>query len=362
MVTTFKPTNEQPMPRQIAVHLRQLIRSGRWPEGMRLPATTELAVQLDTDPATMHRALALLNKEGLLDRRQRAGTFVRQSRPVLTAVGVYMSINQLGAYGSPFLQALSEALRTELTGAGLETQFFLDTRAEAEVETPWPQLVEAVEKHQIQALVLPTSNPVIVRWIYALNVPVAELSSATCSTLGMDNGGFAESSIQALADQGCRGAGLIAPHAKHTGSMAQNFVDAARDRGMAIRDEWMVWGQDYHGKQISRAHQEFGYQAMRQIWEQPERPDGLIVYPDSIAAGVIVALLEARVRVPEQLRLVMQRNRGLPLLCPFPATYIEADPAEAASVLARQVCDLADGKSVEHMNLTYRVIQSRPSG
>jgi DNA-binding LacI/PurR family transcriptional regulator len=96
---------------------------------------------------------------------------------------------------------------------------------------------------------------------------------------------------------------------------------------------------------------------MRRLWAQPERPDGLVVFPDSIASGAIHALLALGVKVPDDLRLVLHRNRGVPLLCPLPATFLEADPDEMAAVLVRQVRELHAGKQVRKVCLRHQVVK-----
>jgi hypothetical protein len=53
-------------------------------------------------------------------------------------------------------------------------------------------------------------------------------------------------------------------------------------------------------------------------------------------------MLQSRVSVPGELKLVLHRNKGIPLLCPLPATWVEIDPGQAASALVRQIeCQLA---------------------
>lgn len=61
---------------QFASLLRTRIDQGDWPIGHCLPALSALAAQFSVAVITVRQAIALLESEGLLERRQGAGTFV----------------------------------------------------------------------------------------------------------------------------------------------------------------------------------------------------------------------------------------------------------------------------------------------
>jgi GntR family transcriptional regulator len=66
----------------LAQRLTNEIASGEFPVGSRLPSEIEFARQLDVSRSTLREALTLLERDGLIVRRQRAGTTV-QARPVV---------------------------------------------------------------------------------------------------------------------------------------------------------------------------------------------------------------------------------------------------------------------------------------
>ena len=81
------PVSGRPRPRKAALsaalaeRLSREIASGAFPAGSRLPSEVEFARQLDVSRSTLREAFSLLEREGLIVRRQRAGTIV-QARPV----------------------------------------------------------------------------------------------------------------------------------------------------------------------------------------------------------------------------------------------------------------------------------------
>ncbi|MBI3636062.1 MAG: GntR family transcriptional regulator [Candidatus Rokubacteria bacterium] len=68
-----------PSYRQLAEHLRSRIVSGEFPPGARMPAERELIADSSLSRITVRQGLGLLEREGLLVRKQGLGTFVRPS-------------------------------------------------------------------------------------------------------------------------------------------------------------------------------------------------------------------------------------------------------------------------------------------
>lgn len=61
---------------QIMQDMKKAIVSGSWPPGGRIPSVRDLALQYQVNPNTMQRALAELEREGLLYAERTTGRFV----------------------------------------------------------------------------------------------------------------------------------------------------------------------------------------------------------------------------------------------------------------------------------------------
>ena len=72
--------NGQPIYRQVIDQIRQQIMAGRLREGEQLVTVRDLAGQLRVNPMTISKAYALLEVEGLLERRRGIGLFVAKVR------------------------------------------------------------------------------------------------------------------------------------------------------------------------------------------------------------------------------------------------------------------------------------------
>lgn len=72
------PAKPLPVYLQIAELLARQIKAGHWRQGERLPTEAELAQRLGVAVGTLRKSLSLLEEQGVLERIQGSGTYVRQ--------------------------------------------------------------------------------------------------------------------------------------------------------------------------------------------------------------------------------------------------------------------------------------------
>jgi GntR family transcriptional regulator len=103
----FAATTGKSRPKYVQVSelLIREINAGHWREGERLPVEAELAVELKVAVGTLRKALALLEDEGMLERRQGSGTYVK--RPPEEAVYQLFRLELLNGGGTPHAETLS---------------------------------------------------------------------------------------------------------------------------------------------------------------------------------------------------------------------------------------------------------------
>lgn len=100
----------QPLYASIATEARELIASGQWHDGDRLPPERELCQRFGVSRATLRQALAELERQGLVTRHQGRGTFVTKPRTQLPIVGVFSVRDAMEAHG---LSLSTRVLRVE---------------------------------------------------------------------------------------------------------------------------------------------------------------------------------------------------------------------------------------------------------
>ncbi|WP_294731143.1 GntR family transcriptional regulator [uncultured Faecalibaculum sp.] len=79
--------NQRPIWLQITEYIRQGMIAGTWKQGDKLPSVREWALELKVNPNTMVKALAQLEREGLIVTRRGAGKYVAATSSELLAKG-----------------------------------------------------------------------------------------------------------------------------------------------------------------------------------------------------------------------------------------------------------------------------------
>ncbi|MFG2754694.1 GntR family transcriptional regulator [Streptomyces xanthophaeus] len=91
---------------EIAHDLRERITSGVYPPGAALPLMRDIAVEYGVSDITVRKAWGVLTREGLIESRRRAGTFVREhpDRLRLLVRNRQIERDELGYYSGPEVQ------------------------------------------------------------------------------------------------------------------------------------------------------------------------------------------------------------------------------------------------------------------
>lgn len=348
--------------RQITEQIRELIVSGKLAAGTKLPSSADLAARWDTHAATIHAALTPLVKEGLLTRQPKIGTFVSKRRTRLSDVGIYYDSNIWLNQANAFKRAVHVELARLLEAERVNVKVWFDPRAERQRSKPWPELERAVEGRTVQAVIATDVPAEVVEWLQGLKVLSAFFTYAPVrNRVGLDFDQFAEASVALLKKQGCRSAGVIsilepgqpgggADPAAASRDFYEHFMAVCGAQGIEVRSEWI---RTAHGFVRDESQEEFGYREFKALWRQANRPDGLVVFPDTSVPGVILSVLEQRVNVPQELKLVAHKHAEINFLCPLPITYLYSSTAQIARKLFEQIERQYAGEACEPIVLPF---------
>jgi DNA-binding LacI/PurR family transcriptional regulator len=355
-----------PMREQLISFVRGLIRSGKLVDRQKLPSTQELAKLWSTQPAIVHAAMTALVKEGVVQRLHSRGTFVQASPRQLKVFGVYLAHDIWHEEHGAFSRAVCRSVAAEAADRGMKPEFFVDARAMNRQLSPWKPLVTAIRQGDIQAVLVPWLDAEHELWLAQLSVPVSTLSSTPgCHQVSIDHRQLVDKGMVELARLGCRKVALISVmnakrllkrDADATGVDARrHLVECASSHGLELRLPWLV--QPEHDDIPEEQAAQFGYQAMRRLWQSPQRPEGLLVFTDIAARGVVTAASELGIKTPEDLKLVLHHNQGLALDCPR-ASLIECSPTEVARALLDQVVRRYRGETCGPVFVGFAVVRS----
>ncbi|MEI6424241.1 MAG: substrate-binding domain-containing protein, partial [Lentisphaerota bacterium] len=323
-----------------------------------LPTTQELAAQFETSVFTIQTAMAPLVAEGMLERRRNLGTVVRHNPKVLTCAGIYVPGNFMDKWKYAFYLELCRELERQLGGRNVRARMFVDMRPEAEHLEPLPDLRQAVEAREIQALFVPLCGPRTVSWLRRLPGPKSFVATVPeFKPVGTDDGQMLELALSRLRERGCRSIGMISAVYPHKDpfhryfKIYERFRDLISDLGLKTNDKWILTPAEDGLQQFER----HGYDAFRRLWGMPERPDGLFVFPDTTARGVMTAALELGARVPDDLKIVFHRNSGVEWFCPLAVDWVEVDTAQWAAEMIGQIRKQVAGEEFAEVNLPFRL-------
>ena len=307
--------------REITEQLRHLISQGELQPGTRLPSIKDLAKQWNTNYFTVQSALTPLANEGLIERAPRRGTFVRARLARLSSVGCYFGDNLWSDTEGAFYQKSFGAIQALAYERNIRCVLFIDNRPPKECTSELPDLARAVQNREIQGVIGMMLSPENSAWLGQMKIPKALLQGGGIHAKWDEV--FA-TVLDRLAADGCRSVGMISRGWKEN---RQLFCAMAQERGMATDPVWCPSVPDGWNQGGER----FAYQAFKDMWASQDRPEGLYVEPDWDCRGAITAMLELRVRVPENLKLVLYRNSSVNYVCPWKVPAIVLDTKEVAA-------------------------------
>lgn len=360
-LSSFKPRRQISVRAQITTSLREMLVDGRLKEGDRLPSSRELSTLWKAPEPTVQRALVPLVKEGLLIRTPKVGTFVRKREKRLTSVGIYAPDDLWRNSSHAFGRALCNELHGLLAAEQLEESVWVDPRSAREQDHPWEELLRAAAERRFQVLIAPCVDGRKIAWLEKLPVPVVYLSSAILpNRVTLDTGRWAESALGLLAEQGCRRVGAICSFRRQEGVVDAGLHDYSRffdalgksagRLGMELREEWVFQPEGSFANTAVEIP-EFGFRSMQRLWKLKERPEGLVVFDDVTAAGVLMAVMREQISVPGELKLVLHRNAEVGLFCPVPASFLDIRIKGVAEALLQQALRLYNGDEISMVQI-----------
>jgi LacI family transcriptional regulator len=140
-----------------------------------------------------------------------------------------------------------------------------------------------------------------------------------------------------LIDQGCKRIAHIRGPQTGTGiGRLKGYRRALTKHGMPIRPDYIVSGQ--YGDNT-------GYEAMRELLKTAPLPDGVFCYNDPVAAGAVKAVLEAGLRVPEDIAIIGAGNVRYSDLMRVPLSTIDQSSATIGEAAAELLCECMEAKT-----------------
>jgi DNA-binding LacI/PurR family transcriptional regulator len=249
---------------------------------------------------------------------------------------------------------LTQEIQHQAHSRDITTRIWTDPRPREEQIDLLASLGKAAQERVMDGLITTISDPQHFKWMSRLPVPVAYLGNDFPSSVNADDIQLITDSLASLKQQGARSVGVIVPRFPADTNFPTSFQMECKALGLDTRPEW-IFALKVDKGFLDPFHEQYGCESFQQLWAQKERPEGLIVFPDGVARGALLALMARQVRVPEELKLVFHRNAGVPFFCPVEAAFAVTPVREIASALLQQIDTVFQGRSPQSILVKNKI-------
>lgn len=129
-----------------------------------------------------------------------------------------------------------------------------------------------------------------------------------------------------------------------SGGRFRGYRSALEREGLPV-DERLVRSGDYSAKS--------GYRAMQSLLSGGSRPTAVVTGNDTIAIGVISAISDAGLRVPDDIAIVGFDDIPLARFISPPLTTVRVPAPEMADMCGQQIVNLIEGRAIEQRKRVF---------
>lgn len=238
----------------------------------------------------------------------------------------------------PFFSEVAKHLADGLRPKGYSL-FISSSREEPKVEQ---EEIEQLLARQVEVLIVASTqmNSDRLRAVASRPQPLIQVDrkvpGLAAHFVGIDDEMTGVLAAEHLLEQGCRLiAHITAPSVSTARGRLAGYRKALRAAGHAIRPEYVQDRQ--HGDHNA---DQSGYFAMKRLLALEAKPDGVFCYNDPTAMGTMRAILEAGLRIPEDIAVVGCGNAHYSEFLRVPLTTIDQNCAGIAQKAAQLALDL----------------------
>ena len=291
----------RPIHESVAADLRRLV--ARKAVGERIETESLLAKRYGTSVPTIRNAVLLLEREGLLQRRQGSGTYVtgKVAGSSEHAICISLSIHLLHYPATcDFHLRQSHEIYRQLAEKGMVARMVLHDIQSGSGNAELKEFLSSPEARCLIALSpLP---PEIMGAAGVRGVPVVGVGGTAMNPWRIDYGEVVKVALGEIAELGGQRVALLGYGLENGQIDKGEFLSVAAGHGMETRDCWII--ADLPPKEISS-----GWAAFREIWSaSSERPDSLINSDGALLPGALQAMRDLGISQPESLCIVAHGN------------------------------------------------------
>ena len=332
---------------EIKDYLLKLIRENKDTPHYQLPSENQLALRFSTTRITAKRALAELQEEGYLYRVHGKGSFISPSaagsRELQSGNFVCMFLPNLD---SQFITKMVDGVRRELLSHGFHLLIINGKESDQSDSRFISQIVDLGVKGII---VFPNNRARYNKDLLLLafnKFPVVfvdrTLRDFDVSSVTSDHIDMGKRAVQFLFDRGCRKVGFITRPSEYSTSIARRisgYEKAHIENGRTILASSLLYLEKGEPDQVAM---------IRRFLDDNRDMDGLLTYGGAIGQNVYRAIVQAGIRVPEQMQVIFLDDEYADIadLLPFSPTCVRQNSEEIGQRAAQLILKYIETKNV----------------
>lgn len=338
---------------QVERFFRKQILTGEMPPGTKLPPNQILSRQWSSSTAAIQKALAALAAEGLIERRQRRGTFVRDAAQH-ACIGVLVGPDLI--YGtSSVYRILSSSIQAKLDSLYLKTRIYDNLTFPQSKTSHHGNFQADRNSYSFKGYVLiGTANVADEHISDAIQPRAVFQDSVRGSDVILDYSSFAKESLVQLAQRGFKRItyfrGVQSAPIDQSKTEVEGLNETARSLSLPKPKTWSLAVTGNSATYELEIHQK-----VEELFEKlgtglkNEMPEVFLVQDDICARPLIVNLLKRGIRIPKDVKICVQSTSHNHVYYGVPAYHYEFSVDEVADSL----CDILYGrlKNLEPENL-----------
>ena len=351
---------EQPKYLQVADMLRREIADGVFRDGQTLMTEEELRMRFGVSRQTVRQAIALLEDDGLVDRRRGSGTYVRHGpRRRQGTVHVGVVTTYITDYIFPSIVQGIESVFNENGVVMSLSATYNDTRTERNI-------LERMIGGQVDGLIvegtrtaMPAENLDLYRRLTERNIPILFMNSyypelAQIPHVVMDDRGGGRIAAREALNRGYRRPACVFKTDDRQGQERMNgFLDEVRSRGMDIPPERILtFGTE---DRMTLFESGRGAEFARNL--PGSGVDCMICYNDVFAVSLMAILRQQGVRLPEDMGFIGFDNAVFAEMA-NPGLTTLGHPKEAfGALVAEKLLRMIAGQREESTSVPWTLIE-----
>lgn len=356
----------QPKYQVIASELKSQIRAGRFKDVNMLPTEFELMDIYSVSRQTIRQALAILEKEGLIEKRRGSGSHIRRA-PAPETPSQRRTIAVVTTYISNYIfpSILREVEEVLSRNNCVPLLFATQNQVSVERKVLTSLLDTAIDGIIVEGTktALPNPNLDLYRKLIDKQIPIVFINGSypqlpeTVSVID-DNEGGGKMLVEYLAAKGHKKiAGIFKSDDMQGHGRYAGYAAGLQSAGLGMDDSLVQW-YNTDVKQFFLTEEVFT--PLIRNW-QNAGCTAVVCYNDDIACLMISLMSKCGISVPEQMAVVSFDNSYLTEIGSIPLTSLSHGGANVGSIAAQKLLSLMNGEHVMSERIPWEIIK-RVSG